>query len=164
MDGSSAGDGAAGQAPPNQNMPPTAPQPASSDVEEAPDPEEDYLDDLDGEGSSRLFSPGNLSDQSNIDVLDEFSAPSRADAVKKQNDLSAPELAKNEDGAQDQPNQQSSATDSEDEFAKQLESGMAELLGEIESSVSAYYHQECILNVQRIDVSTSQRCVNNSRI
>ncbi|KAI9883614.1 MAG: hypothetical protein M1823_004629 [Watsoniomyces obsoletus] len=79
--------------------------PPSVEVEDVPDPDEDYLDDLD-------------------DVLEEFSAPPKSD-VKTQE----PSISSNH-GGKDTSTKRPSAEE-DDEFAKELEAGMADLLDEL---------------------------------
>ncbi|KAI1071227.1 hypothetical protein LB507_009731 [Fusarium sp. FIESC RH6] len=84
------------------------------DFEDVPDPDEDDLDDLD-------------------DMLDEFSAvkidqPKPAETAAS----SKPEVPKNPAPSGKQPEVEDAF--SEEEFAKQLQAGMADLLGELEQS------------------------------
>ncbi|EOD51520.1 Pex19 protein [Neofusicoccum parvum] len=89
---------------------PAAPPPASH-VEDIPDPDEDDLDDLD-------------------DVLDEFSA-TKLDDSKPPAQTAPPAAQPSTSGPDRPPPAAAAASDEidEEEFAKQLQAGMAELLG-----------------------------------
>ncbi|KAF5673317.1 PEX19-like protein [Fusarium heterosporum] len=85
------------------------------DLEDVPDPDEDDLDDLD-------------------DMLDEFSAVKLDQAKSSQADAtsSGPEATKDSGPSGKQAEVEDAF--SEEEFAKQLQAGMADLLGELEQS------------------------------
>ncbi|KAB5515205.1 Pex19 protein family-domain-containing protein [Coniochaeta sp. 2T2.1] len=91
---------------------------ASADVVDVPDPDEDDLDDLD-------------------DMLEDFSAL-KTDPAAKQDIPSGPGRPTTTDGATDkQPALKEPSLEdvlSDDDFAKQLQAGMAEMLGGIEST------------------------------
>lgn len=107
--------------PPAAAMPESSPEtkkPAPVEVEDVPDPDEDDLDDLD-------------------DLLDDFSASKvepKEPAVKSTTSSAAPST---------EPPPATADLD-DDEFAKQLQAGMAELLGEIDKSPEMLSHFEAI--------------------
>ena len=74
-------------------------------------------------------------------MLDEFSAPPKFNVEKRQEDSSRSTHLSSSLGGQDAPQQkQPAGHNPEDELSKHIEAGMAELLGELESSVSLYGH------------------------
>ena len=92
-------------------------------VADAPDPDEDDLDDLDG----TLHCPTHFKTNAykTADMLDEF--------TPKLPELKAPSLA----SGPGRPQLEAAATTegiTDDDFAKQLQAGMADLLGELENS------------------------------
>ena len=90
-------------------------------VEDVPDPDEDDLDDLDGLTSLKCVE---LSTDNQKDMLDEFSS-SKAE----------PKAASHPTGpGRPQPDPAATTGISDDDFAKQLQAGMADLLGELETS------------------------------
>lgn len=96
--------------------------------QEIPDPEEDDLDDLDGESCDSVKI--SRADLSPIDMLDEFSPP-KAD-LKEAPTSSGPGRPVVAKVVEEEPGIEG-LTD--EDFAKQLQAGMANLLGELESSV-----------------------------
>jgi peroxin-19 len=96
---------------------PTAPIP----TEDVPDPDEDDLDDLDGQFPYR--TPKNNSYFSPTDMLDEFTPLKPTADAPSTSGPGRPSTAPTaEEGLSD------------DDFAKQLQAGMADLLGELETS------------------------------
>ena len=91
-------------------------------IETAPDPDEDDLDDLDGKCQLPQSSQEVLTVIA--DVLDEFAATKI--------DAKAPAPAPSGPGRPTPPPTKSTIED--DDFAKQLQAGMADLLGELEAS------------------------------
>lgn len=73
-------------------------------------------------------------------MLDEFSAPpppsSNIDGKKPEQHPPTAPAPKGKASGSEADQGRSSTSEAEDEFAKRLEAGMAELLGELESSVS----------------------------
>ena len=74
-------------------------------------------------------------------MLDEFSALPKVNVEKRQEDSSRSTPLPSSLGGHDAPQQkQPAGQNPEDELSKHIEAGMAELLGELESSVSLYDH------------------------
>lgn len=136
---------------------PKEPAEPVEEVEDVPDPDEDDLDDLDGELKRHHFGLTTAAN-SYIDMLDEFSTvkldskkpvesagpaqtePAKAPAAvaAAATTAAAAAAAAAAATAASTSDKQPVAEDdfSEEEFAKQLQAGMADLLGELETSVS----------------------------
>lgn len=126
-------------------------------TEDVPDPDEDDLDDLDGEKTmaiQRYTLRGEFTKREIIDMLDDFSAVKLEGSAKKPlspTNATAPESVPK--GTTSAP--KDSATDeeepfSEEEFAKQLQAGMAGLLGELDKSVCVTSLLTCISNMLEV--------------
>jgi peroxin-19 len=112
-------------------------------VEDVPDPDEDDLDDLDGKKSYDT-SPFSVYVLFTLapDMLDDFSTvklDSKQPASSEPQAAGGTPVAASEATTKEAPKADGAAGAgeefSEDEFQKQLQSGMAELLGELEKSV-----------------------------
>ena len=101
----------------------------ADDLDDVPDPDEDDLDDLDGNTHPIIFSKIARANKT-PDLLDEFSA-AKLDPKQPQvpSGPGKPATAEAADPSLDD-------AFSDDEFAKQLQAGMAELLGDMEDTVS----------------------------
>jgi peroxin-19 len=105
----------------------------SADVVDVPDPDEDDLDDLDGTFAPSCLSGSPVLTNSASDMLEDFSALKTES--KKPDVPSGPGRPASAAGTTEkQPDAEEAALDdfmSDDDFAKQLQDGMAEMLGNI---------------------------------
>lgn len=112
------------------------------DVGDVPDPDEDDLDDLDGMRYTTLVYAlvmHTLADCSTVDMLDDFNdvkIDSSKPAVAASTSADPPADVKSQATAGSTTTKSAEEEVlSNDDFAKQLQAGMAELMGEIENSV-----------------------------